>query len=264
MTFARYNVRSVCNVGIYRSPRRSVVALGILRTADTPGVPHTHSRTYDSERDTRQQIDDVSVDTVSNFIHPPILCAMALLLPSLSVAWGQKEAPPTPSGWTLEMQPGPVFIAAFPFVLGLIFMINARTEIVDIMVPGSIPKGNKDVSYFQGVMVHYFFILGIAIHAMGVVNLAICLGFPPTLAFLPAFTTLTAMALFMAIFRTGIAGAPKFSFPPIPGVIGLPTITGVLAYQAFNAWESYGLTDLEKMVFAALVLGPIVLQIFLG
>jgi hypothetical protein len=190
---------------------------------------------------------------------------MSILIPSLAMGWGPAPPPP-PTGWTLPMQPEAVFIAAFPILLGLIFMIKARTEMVDIMKPGSIPKayGNKDAAFFQGVMVHYFFILGIAVHVLGVINLGICLGYPPVLAFLPAFACLTTMVLFMAIFRTGIAGAPSFNFPPIPGVIGLPIITGVLAYQAQQEWEGYGFTDEEKMGFAALVLAPIVITQALG
>ena len=49
-----------------------------------------------------------------------------------------------------------------------------------------------------------------------------------------------------------------------PHPCGLPTITAVLSYQAFIAWESYGLTDVEKMVFVALVLGPIAITQGLG
>ena len=57
----------------------------------------------------------------------------------------------------LTPAPTPTFIGAFPVILGVFFMVNARTEIIDIMAPGSIPKGNKDESFFQGVMVHYMF-----------------------------------------------------------------------------------------------------------
>ena len=141
----------------------------------------------------------------------------------------------------LTPAPTPTFIGAFPVILGVFFMVNARTEIIDIMAPGSIPKGNKDESFFQGVMVHYMFILGIALHASGVTNLALCLGFPGPLAMIPMFTTVAAMILFMAIFRTGIAGAPQFSFPPVPGVVMLPTILATLSYNAYTNWASYGL-----------------------
>ena len=74
---------------------------------------------------------------------------MSILIPSLAMGWGPAPPPP-PTGWTLPMQPEAVFIAAFPILLGLIFMIKARTEMVDIMKPGSIPKayGNKDAAFF--------------------------------------------------------------------------------------------------------------------
>lgn len=164
----------------------------------------------------------------------------------------------------LTYAPTPTFIGAFPVILGVVFMINARTEIVDIMVPGSIPKGNKDEAYFQGVMVHYMFILGIALHGFGMTNLALCLGFPGPLAMIPPFATLTAMALFMAIFRTGIAGAPQFSFPPVPGVVGLPTILATLSYSAYTNWDSYGLTAAETKLFAALNVAPVAITQALG
>ena len=164
----------------------------------------------------------------------------------------------------LTPAPTPTFIGAFPVILGVFFMVNARTEIVDIMAPGSIPKGNKDESFFQGVMVHYMFILGIALHASGVTNLALCLGFPGELAMIPLFTTVAAMILFMAIFRTGIAGAPQFSFPPVPGVVMLPTILATLSYNAYTNWASYGLTAAETKLFAALNVAPVVITQALG
>jgi len=39
----------------------------------------------------------------------------------------------------LTPAPTPTFIGAFPVILGVFFMVNARTEIVDIMAPGSRP-----------------------------------------------------------------------------------------------------------------------------
>lgn len=191
------------------------------------------------------------------------------LLTFASSAWAKKttvdlSGADGTGGWTLEAQPAAAFISAFPLILGIVFMINARTEIVDIMAKGSIPKGNPDQGYFQGVMVHYFFILGIALHAIGVTNLALCLGYPPDLAVIPFFITLTAMALFMALMRTGIAGAPKFSFPPIPGVIGLPVISSVLSWNAYVNWGAYGLTELEVNGLAVLVVVPIVITQGLG
>ena len=159
----------------------------------------------------------------------------------------------------LTPAPTPTFIGAFPVILGVFFMVNARTEIIDIMAPGSIPKGNKDESFFQGVMVHYMFILGIALHASGVTNLALCLGFPGELAMIPLFTTVATMILFMAISRTGIAGAPQFSFPPVPGVVMLPTILATLSYNAYTNWASYGLTAAETKLFAALNVAPVVI-----
>ena len=157
----------------------------------------------------------------------------------------------------------PTFIGAFPVILGVFFMVNARTEIIDIMAPGSIPKGNKDESYLL-VMVHYMFILGIALHASGVTNLALCLGFPGALAMIPLFTTVATMILFMAISRTGIAGAPQFSFPPVPGVVMAPTILATLSYNAYTNWASYGLTAAETKLFAALNVAPVVITQALG
>ena len=170
----------------------------------------------------------------------------------------------SPTGWTLDAQPNPVFAACFPVILGIVFMVNARKELAEVFKPSAIPKGNKDQAFFAGAITHLMFILGIIVHSMGVMNLALGIGYPVQLALLPPFATLATLLVFMAVTRTGICGAPGFNFPPVPGVIGLPIILGTLLYNAYTNWDSYGLTDYETTVLAALVAAPVLISQGLG